>query len=95
MKLIDTTKSNAAIESLIDIRDSLGWALITEYLDADTMEAAMGMGTKVAMEIDEIHFRRGSIHANAQLKLMPQKLIHYFENKSALERQPTETKKGK
>lgn len=75
----------AAIEALNELKDSLGWQIIMDTIDNDSMAAITEFGENPNMPLEEIHFRRGKINASGQFARIPETLIHFFTNEHALE----------
>jgi len=85
MSLVNEVKPAAALEAIIELKDSLGWALIRDFLDSDSASAIMDIGDNPNMKSKEIHYRRGKINATSGFKTLPDKLKLRFEGEAPLE----------
>jgi len=63
------------LRALEELTSSRGWRLVLEVLQNDATLALEQFSSKVVMDIDEMHWRRGALHANRELQKVPGALI--------------------
>lgn len=76
------------LESLNKLLTSRGWALVQAALQDDILKAALAMAKSASMPVDEMHFRRGAIHAAASLANVPLVLKAQLETEIRLSQRP-------
>jgi hypothetical protein len=64
---------------------SRGWAILSETMHTEILQAALAIANSANMSLDEINFRRGAIWAANQLLNLPDALIQRLEGSIAIE----------
>ena len=93
--LIDTCNTQDALDQLNGFEPSLLWQIMLEDLKLANEKQIEDMGSDPNMPNKELHFRRGTIFANASIINMLSSIRMKLENKIALanaEKQINETK---
>lgn len=77
MKLgdMDEVQLRTDLRALEEMIDSRGWAVLTEFMEREALDAVMAMGSKISMSVEETAFKRGAIYASNNVRSAPTKII--------------------
>lgn len=88
-----TTKSD--LKALDALKNSRGWALIRERMEAEAVQAALMLGDRRDWSEQQIHFQRGAIWAAKQLIDVPDKLAALLQSSLPFEAELSDVGKTK